>query len=148
MLILTRRVGETIYIGDSICLTVYDKLCYHVMLGVLAPPSVPLIVNGVNMRGAALGDGTCFYLLTLLSQDRFEVGDADVSVSFKPTYLGFAALRNRQVRIGVVAPRSITVDREEIRLKKQIAAGKCPPQITMGEWMRHVNLSASPRAAA
>ena len=148
MLILTRRIGETIYIGETICLTVYDKLCFHVMLGVLAPPNASLLINGVTQRAAVLGDGAHFYLLTLLSQDRFTVGEAEVHVAFKPTYLGMAALRNRQVRIGVEAPRSVNVDREEIYARKLIASGRQPPTVTMSAWMRSANLSVSCRAAA
>lgn len=148
MLTLTRRIGETIYIGDTICLTVYDKLCFHVMLGVLAPPTVPLFINGVRQRAAVLGDGAHFYLLTLLSQDVFTVGEAEVLVTFKPTYVGMAALRNRQVRIGVAAPRWIGVDREEVYARKLIESGQQPPNVTMSAWMRSANLSVSCRAAA
>jgi carbon storage regulator CsrA len=42
MLILNRRVGETICIGDDVRVTVYDKLRYHVTMGVIAPPSAQL----------------------------------------------------------------------------------------------------------
>jgi sRNA-binding carbon storage regulator CsrA len=148
VLILTRRIGETIYIGDTICLTVYDKLCFHVILGVLAPPGVPVLLNGMKMRGVLLGDGAHFYLLTLLSQDQFRVGEASVRVSFKPTYLGMEALRNRQIKIGVDAPKAIEVDREEIHHRKLVASGRTPPTMPVSAWLRDANLSVSCRAAA
>jgi sRNA-binding carbon storage regulator CsrA len=148
MLKLTRRIGETIYIGDTICLTVYDKLCYHVMLGVLTPPGVPVRLHGVPLRAAVLGDGAHFYLLTLLSQDRFTVGEAEVEVAFKTSYSGFLGLRNRLVKIGIDAPRWVTVDREEIYVRKLVESGRQPPDVTMSAWMRGANLSVSCRAAA
>lgn len=148
MLKLTRRIGETIYIGDTICVTVYDKLCYHVMLGVLAPPAVPLRMHGVPLRAAVLGDGAHFYLLTLLSQDRFTVGEAEVEVAFKNSYSGFLGSRNRLVKIGIQAPRWISVDREEIYVRKLLESGRQPPGVTMSEWMLGANLSVSCRAAA
>lgn len=148
MLKLTRRIGETIYIGDTVCLTVYDKLCYHVMLGVLAPPSIPVRLHGVPLRAAVLGDGAHFYLLTLLSQDHFTVGEAEVEVSFRNSYSGFLGLRNRLVKIGIEAPRWITVDREEVYVRKLLESGRQPPDVTMSEWMLGANLSVSSRAAA
>ncbi len=40
MLILTRRVGETVMIGDDVCITVLDVKGGHVRLGVKAPKSI------------------------------------------------------------------------------------------------------------
>lgn len=40
MLILTRKVGETIMIGDDIKITVLDKNFTRVRLGIDAPPEV------------------------------------------------------------------------------------------------------------
>lgn len=148
MLILTRRAGETIYIGDDICLTIYDKLRYHVMMGVLAPASVDLDFGGSSVRPVILPDGERFYLLTLLSQDAFTIGEAHVRVWFKPSFLGAEALRAREIRVGVTAPRSIEVNREEIYARKLLDAGKRPPPISSPEWLRRANLSVSCNAAA
>lgn len=40
MLILTRRVGETVMIGDNVCITVLDIKGSQVRLGVKAPKNV------------------------------------------------------------------------------------------------------------
>ncbi len=148
MLTLTRRVGETIYIGDHITVTVYDKLRYHLMLAVLAPPGVHLGFGGNRMRAVALPDGMGFYLLILLDRDAFTVGEARVSVRFKPSFLGVATLRAQQVRVSIDAPRSIEVHREEIYARKLLDAGGRLPPISVPEWLRRANLSVSCRAAA
>lgn len=148
MLTLTRRVGETIYIGDDICVTVYDKLRYHLMVGVLAPHGATLDFGGNSVRPVALPDGVGFYLLTLLNRDAFTVGEARVSVRFKPSFLGVATLRTQQVRVGIDAPRSIKVHREEIYVRKLLDAGGRPPPISVPDWLRRANLSVSCRVAA
>ena len=42
MLILTRRLGETLTIGDDITVTVLDVRGAQVRLGIDAPPEVPV----------------------------------------------------------------------------------------------------------
>lgn len=42
MLILTRRLGETLTIGDDITVTVLDVRGSQVRLGIDAPPQVPV----------------------------------------------------------------------------------------------------------
>lgn len=42
MLILTRRLGETLTIGDDITVTVLDVRGTQVRLGIDAPPEVPV----------------------------------------------------------------------------------------------------------
>jgi carbon storage regulator len=42
MLILTRRVGETVMIGDEVTLTVLGVKGNHVRVGINAPKSVPV----------------------------------------------------------------------------------------------------------
>ncbi len=45
MLVLTRKLGEKIYIGDNICLTVIEIQRGKIRLGIEAPGNV-LIVRG------------------------------------------------------------------------------------------------------
>jgi sRNA-binding carbon storage regulator CsrA len=148
MLVLTRRVGETIYIGDDICLTIYDKLCYHVMVGVVASPNINIEVGGTRVRHAILPDGNRFYLLTLLSQEVFLIGEAHVRVRFPPSLPDATTQRARQVWIGIHAPRSIVVDREEIHARKLAESGSDRTKKTLPEWLRRANLAVSSRAVA
>lgn len=148
MLILTRRIDETVYIGDNICVTVYDKFRFHIMIGVLAPPDIPVVQNGVAVKPAVLEDGGCFYLLTLLSHESFAVGDAKVSVAFKPVLMGLDKYRMRQVRIAIAAPKSVEVDREEIHVRKLASSGRHPPALTVSQWLRKADVAVSRRLVA
>lgn len=42
MLVLTRRVGERLYLGEHICLTVLEITGQQVRLGITAPPEVSI----------------------------------------------------------------------------------------------------------
>lgn len=148
MLTLTRRLGETIYIGDDTCVTVYDRLRYHVMIGVLAPANARLQFGQSCLRPAILPDGERFYLLTMLSQDVFWIDDVKVRVRFNPTYLSTASLHMRQVKIDIGAAQSVEIYREEIYLRRLQDAGKKPPAMPFSAWLRQANLAVSSRAAA
>lgn len=147
MLILNRRVGETVRIGDDVAVTVYDKLRYHVTMGVIAPPESQVFYGETRLRPATLPDGERFYLISLLSQEMFRIDDAQVMVSFTPSYLGSGSLRKRQVRVGVVAPQSVVVHREEIYLRNLEGAGRRVPPTPFASWLRQANLSVSCRVA-
>ena len=148
MLVLTRRIGETIYIGDDICVTVYDKLRYHVSMGVITPANVIVQYGDTRLRPAILPGGERFYLISLLTMDGFRIGDTHVSVSFNPSYLGTGSPLKRQVRVGIAAPQSVTVLREELYLRQLTGEGKRVPPVPFATWLRQANLSVSSRAAA
>lgn len=42
MLVLSRKLGEKIYVGDNVCITVVDLDRGKVRLGIEAPRSVPI----------------------------------------------------------------------------------------------------------
>jgi sRNA-binding carbon storage regulator CsrA len=148
MLILTRRIGETIYIGDDICITVYDKLRYHVSMGVITPVNTKVLYGDTCLRPAVLPDGERFYLISLLTMDEFQVGDTVVRVSFNPSYLGEVSPLKRQIRVGIDAPQSTTVLREEVYHRQLVKDGKRVPPISFATWLRQANLSVSSRTAA
>ena len=100
-----------------------------------------------RMRPATLPDGERFYLISLLSKETFRIDDAQLMVSFTPSYLGSGSLRKRQVRIGVVAPQSVPVHREEVYLRNLEDAGKRVPPMPFATWLRQANLSVSCRVA-
>ena len=69
MLLLTRRIGQTIYIGDDIRVTVHDRLRYHVTLGVVAPTELALHYSGAQLAPAVLPGGEHLYFITLLAYE-------------------------------------------------------------------------------
>jgi len=57
MLVLTRRVGEKIYLGDNIVLTVTAISGQQIRLGINAPPEVPILRNELVVRGTVARGG-------------------------------------------------------------------------------------------
>ena len=53
MLVLSRKLGEKIYIGDNICITVVDIDRGKIRLGIEAPREVPIF-----RKELLTGDGT------------------------------------------------------------------------------------------
>lgn len=95
MLILTRRIGESINIGDDILVTI---------LGVKG--------NTVRIRTATPE-------LLILTRKLGE--DINISNDIIVTIL---SIKGMQVRLGITAPRSIQVHREEIYLRIQAEKAK------------------------
>jgi len=63
MLVLTRKLGEKIYIGDNICITVVDIDRNRIRLGVEAPRDVPIYrqellpIGGANSQASPVSSG-------------------------------------------------------------------------------------------
>jgi carbon storage regulator len=53
MLVLTRKVGEKIYLGENIVVTVTAISGQQVRLGFTAPPEVAILRNELVVRGEA-----------------------------------------------------------------------------------------------
>lgn len=145
MLTLTRRVGESIRIGRTTCITVYDRLRYHVVLGVLTVPEDELHVGTESVRAAVLPDGSCFRMLTLLSGETFALGPARVTVRFRPTFLDARSPLRRQLKVCINAPRDVLILREELHERQQKASGERQPPIPAAEWLRKANSRVSIR---
>lgn len=147
MLLLTRRIGETIYIGDAIRVTVHDRLRYHVTLGVIAPVHAALHYGGAALAPAVLPDGGHLYLVTLLAYERLCIGESELHVDFNIPFPKGDPRRERQVRIGITAPKEIPILREELYLRTLAAMGRrLPPPVA--DWMHRVNQPVMPCVAA
>lgn len=117
MLVLTRRVGESIRIGDDVRLTIRSKLHNHYTVAIAAPDHVTIldeadeIVQPVRRRPRRK---RC-YLVSMLSGESLRIGE-DVRVHLgEDRYGGPRRVRlGNQVRIAIYAPREVPVHREEI----------------------------------
>jgi len=56
MLVLTRKVGEKIYLGDDVVITVTAISGQQVRLGFTAPPEVSILRNELLVRGNSTAD--------------------------------------------------------------------------------------------
>lgn len=117
MLILNRRVGESIRIGDSMRLTILSKLRAHLTVALAVPSNVTITddtdmtvkpVRRRHRRGKR-------YLIAVMVGESLRIGE-EVVVSFGSDPLGgwLDLAHGRQIRVGIHAPREVPVHREEI----------------------------------
>jgi carbon storage regulator len=57
MLVLTRKVGEKIFLGSDIVVTVTSISGQQVRLGITAPASVPILRNELVLRDQSAAEG-------------------------------------------------------------------------------------------
>lgn len=118
MLILTRRIGESIRIGDTVRLTIQSKLRAHLTVMLAAPASLTVTddadvqVSPVCQRERQSDQR---YIISVMPGDSLRIGE-EVVVWFRSCPyrdpVGWAP--GRQVRVGIDAPRALAVHREEI----------------------------------
>ena len=116
MLVLTRRVGESIRIGDRIRLTVRGKVGGHITVALAAPAGVNVTddTDTALLPCRRIWRRRC-YEATLLMGDSLRIG-RDVTV-----WIGGGGQAGRparasgaQVRMGIDAPLEVAVHREEV----------------------------------
>ncbi len=143
MLVLNRRIGQSIYIGDDVCVTVFGRRRNHATIGVLAPPAVCVRSADTTPRPRVLESGAHFYLLTLLTGEGFVVGDSEVHVKFKGSGLPTLGAQPKQVRIAIRAPAHVQVHREEVYAQIQAADGLRSSALVFAKWLQQANASLS-----
>jgi carbon storage regulator len=127
VLVLTRRVGESIRIGDSLRLTVRAKLRGHITLTLYAPTRARLTDDADNqLLPQKCGRHRHLYRISLLLGDSLRIGEVvTVWIGGGPKRGRMAPVRGGQVRIGIEAPECVKVYREE--LYQRIRRGEPAP---------------------
>lgn len=117
MLVLTRRVGESIRIGDHVRLTIRGKVGNHYTVAISAPADIPIVNDEDQPITAQRHRLLCKrrYTVALLAGEGLCVG-TDVHVLFgEDRYGSTSRVRHgQQVRVSIHAPRDMPVHREEI----------------------------------
>ena len=127
MLVLTRRVGESIRIGDSLRLTVRAKLRGHITLTLYAPAHVRLTDDAdIDLLPEKRSRRRIRYRASLLLGDSLRIGEVvTVWIGGSPKRGRMAPVRGGQVRIGIEAPECVKVYREE--LYQRLRGGESAP---------------------
>ncbi len=147
MLLLNRQVGQTIYIGDDVCATVFGKLRDHATIGVLAPAAAIIRFGGAELEPIVLDSGERFYLLTLLSGEGFAIDATEVRVKFGSAKQPPLGVRSKRMQLAIQAPAHIPVHREEIYAQIQDAVG-CSPVVSFAKKLQQANESLHRRRMA
>lgn len=115
MLVLTRRIGESIRIGENVRLTVLAKLRGHVTLTLATAAHLRVTDDAdVVLLPERHGRGGRHYRASLLLGDSLRIGEhVTVWIGSDPEPGSTAQARGRQVRIGIDAPRGVAIHREE-----------------------------------
>lgn len=112
MLVLTCRIGDTVRIGDDLCMTVQSRLRNRVTVGVVAPAGEDLYFDNACLRPSVLPGGAWSYLFSMLAVRRYRVGDIEVCVWLPGDAVSLAADCDEFLHVGVIAPTSVRVSCE------------------------------------
>ena len=113
--VFTRKIDEAFHIGDTIRVLVGDIRGDRGRLVIEAPPSVPVLraeIRGADIPAKQIYARKDFtrLVLTRSKGEMIYIGD-DIRITI-------VEIRGDRIRLGIEAPRSVAVDREEVRLKK------------------------------
>lgn len=109
MLVLTCRIGDTVRIGDDLCMTVQSRLRNRVTVGVVAPAGVDLYFDNACLRPSVQPGGAWSYLFSMLAVRRYRVGDVEVCVWLPGDAVSLAADCDEFLHVGVIAPTALRV---------------------------------------
>lgn len=125
MLVLTRRIGESIRIGEHVRLTVRAKLRGHITLTLYAPACMRVTDDADTcLLPEKRGRHRLRYRVSLLLGDSLRIDKAvTVWIGGCPKRGLMALVRGGQVRIGIEAPACVKVHREELyqRIRRETA---------------------------
>ncbi len=112
MLVLTCRIGDTVRIGDDVCMTVQNRFRNRVTVGVVAPAGLDLYFDNACLRPSVLPGGAWSYFFSMLAVRRYRVGDVEVCVWLPGDTVSLAAECNEFLHVGVIAPSALQVSCE------------------------------------
>lgn len=117
MLVLTRRVGESIRIGDDVRLTIRSKLHSHYTVAITAPGHLAVVDEAdvvLEPTRRRRRRKRC-YIVSVLSGEYLRIGGNVVMQFGEDRYGDPQRVRlGNQVRVGIDAPRDVPVHREEV----------------------------------
>jgi sRNA-binding carbon storage regulator CsrA len=147
MLLLNRRIGQTVYIGDDVCATVFAKLQERTTIGVLAPASAAVRFAGAVMTPSVLDSGERFYLLALLSGEGFTIDATEIRVKFGSARRPPLGARSKHVQLAIQAPAHVAVYREEVYAQIQ-ELERSSPVVSFAKKLQQANASLRRRRSA
>lgn len=112
MLVLTCRIGDTVRIGNDLCMTVQSRFRNRVTVGVVAPAGVDLYFDNACLRPSVQPGGAWSYLFSMLAVRRYRVGDVEVCVWLPGDAVSLAADCDEFLHVGVIAPTALQVSCE------------------------------------
>lgn len=112
MLVLTCRIGDTVRIGNDLCMTVQGRFRGRVTVGVVAPAGMDLYFDNACLRPSVLPGGAWSYLFSMLAVRRYRVGDVEVCVWLPGDTVSLAAECDEFLHVGVIAPDALQVSCE------------------------------------
>jgi sRNA-binding carbon storage regulator CsrA len=136
MLVLTRGIGQTVYIGRDISVTVYDRMRFHATLAIVAPSHSRVRYGSQTLGFAACPEGERLYLVTLLDDDAIWIDEAEVRVAFATGEPDMRPMPERCLRLLLSAPKSLSIYREEVYLRRLRERGE-----TLPAWPMHEHIS-------
>ena len=104
MQLLTCRVGESVWVGDHICVTLQRRLHSRVTVSVVAPADADLFFGDAVLMPSVLPSGTHSYFFSLQAVRCFRIGEIEFKVWLPGETVQTAAECLDHLHIGVTAP--------------------------------------------
>jgi carbon storage regulator CsrA len=153
MLVLNRRIGQSIYLGDAVCVTVFAAHRDRILIAVIAPEKAR-VHSGDAVDCSAIHDAAVLdsderpYLFALRSGQTLAIDASEIQVRFSCCALSTLRKGSGRVQLAVRAPAHVAVQREEIYAQRQSDNGRRATAVSLAKRLQRANLSiARPRSA-
>ncbi len=109
MLVMTCRVGSILRIGPDIQLSVQARQGDRITVSLLAPPDLPVRLDGVYLQPLILPSGACAHLFSLRVVRCFRLGSTEIRVWLPGEIEPLAADCEDFVHLGLIGPDAVRV---------------------------------------